>query len=557
MRKMVCFVMAFAMVLGFTQCKKDQPEPQNEGEGNQVRISLNVNGGDNGSRVIVDPNGATMVTFEEGDKIIVSNGGKYLGYLEHNGTTFTGSITNPTEGQPLYFYFLGNKLDVSQLNPGETTSCPPVNISDQTNELPIISMGESLDAYGNPLNYTTGMTSFTAKLHNHCSLMKFNVDTPSTAPICITGMCNTVTVSFYDNHIGEAFQDNGLIMMKGVTSENTETWAVVLAQEALEEGEGVHNSTYSTTGLLYTADHFYSGTRPAIHEIKRGYKYDGDNAITMEANTDTYNALETPLTFEARTAGAKVAFNNYYIGEVSKVEFSTNGGASWSEYDYNYEVTLTNVGDKVMFRGSNNYYATSSTDNYCYFSCSDDCYVYGNVMSLIDKNNFATATTLTYVEGKAVFKRLFYQNTKIDIPASKDLVLPATTITSSCYMFMFYGCTGLTKTPYQLPAMTLEYSCYSDMFSGCSNITTAPVLPAPTLTTYCYSNMFHGCTKLSNVTCLATSTTDNDFTRINNWWLDGVASTGTFTKAANSINWPSGGQTGIPTGWTVETYSGK
>ena len=72
MRSTLYFVMALALVLGFTQCKKDQPTPQTQG----VRITLNVDGGNNNSRVIVNPTGHTnpdyaTVTFEEGDVIYV------------------------------------------------------------------------------------------------------------------------------------------------------------------------------------------------------------------------------------------------------------------------------------------------------------------------------------------------------------------------------------------------------------------------------------------------------------------------------------------------------
>ena len=109
MRRTLYFMMALALVLGLSQCKKEQPlEPQGE----QVRITLNVNnGGNNGSRVNVDPTTSPMVTFEEGDKILVGYDGAYVGTLTHNGTQFEGSInaTQSAEDQPLYFYFVGNK----------------------------------------------------------------------------------------------------------------------------------------------------------------------------------------------------------------------------------------------------------------------------------------------------------------------------------------------------------------------------------------------------------------------------------------------------------------
>lgn len=123
--------------------------------------------------------------------------------------------------------------------------------------------------------------------------------------------------------------------------------------------------------------------------------------------------------------------------------------------------------------------------------------------------------------------------------------LPAATLADYCYDGMFKDCTSLTTAP-ALPATTLAESCYDIMFENCTSLTTAPVLPATTLTRRSYYMMFDGCTNLNSVTCLAT---DRSATECTNYWLSGVSSTGTFTKAAGVI-WPSS-NSGIPTGWTV------
>lgn len=111
---------------------------------------------------------------------------------------------------------------------------------------------------------------------------------------------------------------------------------------------------------------------------------------------------------------------------------------------------------------------------------------------------------------------------------------------------MFAGCSNL-KTASDLPATTLARGCYATMFRGCQ-LSTAPTLPAPTLVFGCYSHMFNGNSNLSQVTMLATdisaeSCLDN--------WLEGVSSTGTFTKAAEMESL-STGVSGIPEGWTVK-----
>ena len=173
MKRINIILMAFAFVLTMTQCKKNEETNQDE----IVTISLDVKY-NNGSKVDVNTMIGT-VNFETGDKVYVGSGGKYVGFLTHNGTNFVGNITNPTEGQPLQFYFLGNVTPAETLTAGTTESCSVV-ISDQTEHLPVISYAPSFE------NYVSGITAYTGHLLNKCALVKFNVTTPSNSPICIT-----------------------------------------------------------------------------------------------------------------------------------------------------------------------------------------------------------------------------------------------------------------------------------------------------------------------------------------------------------------------------------
>ena len=127
--------------------------------------------------------------------------------------------------------------------------------------------------------------------------------------------------------------------------------------------------------------------------------------------------------------------------------------------------------------------------------------------------------------------------------------LPATTLAEGCYNGMFLSCTSLTTAPV-LSATTLANYCYGYMFNDCTSLTTAPSLPATILTNSCYSNMFSGCTNLNKITCLATDISASGCT---NGWVNGVAATGTFTKADSMTGWTTGNN-GIPSGWTVEDY---
>jgi hypothetical protein len=84
------------------------------------------------------------------------------------------------------------------------------------------------------------------------------------------------------------------------------------------------------------------------------------------------------------------------------------------------------------------------------------------------------------------------------------------------------------------------------MFYGCTSLTNAPDLPATTLASNCYEYMFQGCSNLNYIKCLAT---DMSATNCTKNWVDGVAKTGVFVKDINT-SWTVG-ISGIPFGWDV------
>ena len=226
--------------------------------------------------------------------------------------------------------------------------------------------------------------------------------------------------------------------------------------------------------------------------------------------TIAYNALakSTPFTIEAMEAGATVTFKALNSAPARDIQYSTDGGATWSDGNTGgtgVSVVLAKAGDKVSFRGENTNYATSGNNDYSHIDCDKNIKVYGNIMSLIQKTGFETVTALTAVHA---FRRLFKDNVKL-IDAS-DLLLPATTLTNYCYAYMFYGCANLTAAPKEMPATTVADDCYGCMFQGCTELTTVPVeLPATEMKEYCYSSMFYGCSKLTTAPKLPATTLVN------------------------------------------------
>lgn len=228
----------------------------------------------------------------------------------------------------------------------------------------------------------------------------------------------------------------------------------------------------------------------SIHGIPAGW-------TVKNASEEVASMNETPLTIEATKDATTVTIKNPLT---LSIEYSTNGGTSWTPAsDATITISGIGAGSTVQLRGNNAAYSSDGTTaNSMRITGDKDYYVYGNVMSLVNSNDFSTLTTLT---GNYAFARLFLNDAHLMSHATKELVLPATTLTDYCYSFMFYGCKGMTTAP-ALPAMTMAPYCYSHMFGFCHALTATPALPATTLADYCYYRMFLGSNGLATITSL-------------------------------------------------------
>lgn len=97
--------------------------------------------------------------------------------------------------------------------------------------------------------------------------------------------------------------------------------------------------------------------------------------------------------------------------------------------------------------------------------------------------------------------------------------------------------------------------CFAHLFGWCNSLRVAPELSASQFKPYCYYGMFENCTSLQSITCKCKSTEYRGTATKD--WVRGVSSSGTFYAPEDVINddmlWTTG-NSGIPTGWTVETF---
>lgn len=218
------------------------------------------------------------------------------------------------------------------------------------------------------------------------------------------------------------------------------------------------------------------------------------NGWTVNDSSNQY------LTIESLEVNNTIYFTTTYSANTKTISASTDNGVTWSTFtstETGTTIATLNAGDKLLLKGNNSSYGNIHTNH---FNASKPYNVYGNIMSLISGDSFQNADTLT---DAYTFNELFVDDTYLY--SAENLVLPATTLTRSCYTSMFKNCTNLTSAP-ELHATTLELGCYQNMFIGCTSLTTVPSLPATTLEEYCYYNMFNGCTSLTTAPSLPAST---------------------------------------------------
>lgn len=244
------------------------------------------------------------------------------------------------------------------------------------------------------------------------------------------------------------------------------------------------------------------------------------------------------LTFRV-ISGGTIAWTAAGGGYYRTIQYSVNNG-NWTSLTATSEGSTFTVsaGDTVRLRGTNSTYAGSNT-NYDGFSGGTAIFdVEGNIMSLIYGDNFVNNTALT---GTYNFCSMFKQT---NVVSAENLILPAMVMTEGCYRALFANSPSLTVAP-ELPATTLATACYRYMFQDCS-IVTAPDLLAQTLVTSCYEGMFNNCLSLTYIKCLARDISAISATTA---WTTYIKTYGTFVQYAN-VPWETGAN-GIPTRWTV------
>ena len=471
-------IAALAFVGAMTvSCINQLEEPQQPQEGNTVTLTTTVGIETSPATKALDADGKK--TFAAGEKVALiytKSDGSTKAISEYaiqsedihdsgKKATLSFTLTDPKEGAVTLVY------PASLASTAADDGIDPVRLQNTQNGT-LTTLSANFDAATASDNMTVSGTS--AVLSSSINL---------TNPLCIGEFT-----------IKEGGDDITNKLLRLTVSDGTNQYVVnrlatagpvYVAMKPISSDKTVTVS--ATDGL----DYYSKTVTSSAHDMLAA-----NNMYPINVTVTKTDDRATPLTFEAvADAGANVTFTlqDVIISAAGTVEYSKDG-TNWYTYTSGNAIPLAK-GEKVSFRGSKTKYDGS------FFSCTNDCYIYGNVMSLVSPTGFETAQC----SNSATFWRLFEYNTKIKNHPSKPLMLPATTLTDNCYGQMFRGCTGLTLPPI-LPATTLPSGCYQGMFDGCTRLTTAPELPATSLNYRCYASMFEGCSGLVAAPVLSATT---------------------------------------------------
>lgn len=267
MKKLSTIIMALALVLGMSQCKKQETPtsatPSNPG----VHITVNV--GDQDGKDGKDNNGEKhniapaygLFAFTQGDVLYVGHHGKYVGKLTFNGACFDGTIyPDATATDNLHFYFLGNAALSEPLpetiEEGTDITSRTINIADQSGNLPVLSYGASTKPF------TGTGTTYSTTLRNQCALVRINLLNKTTDAVMLSSVPTEATINFASNTITPT-NTRGDITLYGEESVDTHRWAILLPgtdlsgrQDLIWQGEGgeegmpaIGNNTYVNAGI--------------------------------------------------------------------------------------------------------------------------------------------------------------------------------------------------------------------------------------------------------------------------------------------------------------------
>ena len=360
MKRLSTIIMALALVLGMSQCKKQETPTTGNTTPIYPGVHITVNVGDqdgkdnNGEKHNIAPQYG-LFSFSSGDVLYVGHNGQYVGSLTFNNGFFDGTIypDGTVTDQLLHFYFVGNAAVTGTPVANETTSLS-INIADQSENLPVLSYGASTKPF------TSTGTTYSATLRNQCALVRFDLENQGDYEVTLSGVPTQATVDFANNAITPNTNATDDITLYGEEGNTAYRWAILLPGTSLSptvhtdltwNGEGelpvMGNNTYINSGLSIT------------------------NPLPLPDAPDAQYAVKTSdgtLTQFSVSANKKVYFSraNLRYGE------SLSSIPGWSLHAHQFDEHEDAYGEHGYNNTYSGYNATYDLDRICWGRLAND-----------------------------------------------------------------------------------------------------------------------------------------------------------------------------------------
>ena len=307
--------------------------------------------------------------------------------------------------------------------------------------------------------------------------------------------------------------------------------------------------------------------------------------------TTIVDYLKMPFTVENIDSETGVFTFKRWTNLYTYYTYSIDGGTTWNNVTISTRDITVNVpsGGKIQILGNNTTNGmVLSTDNHAAFVFSKKFTVYGNIVSLFDKENYETLTVVSPSNaGKFTFTGLLRDNTTLESAENLNFGNLSSIGQGLQFSNMFFGCTNLKIAPKTIGIRTNNTwnSAFNGMFWGCSNLITVPVFENGFVVGNAkstFKGMFRGCSALKNgmdmrnftwslntgydngscsnmyydcssITLVYAPNVTGAYQKEFVGWLTNVPQNGTLHKRT-LLNLPANSADGIPSGWTVVNH---
>jgi len=353
MKRLSTIIMALALVLGMSQCKKQETPTTGNTTPSNPGVHITVNVGDQDGKDGKDNNGERhniapangLFAFSSGDQLYVGHNGEFVGTLKFKNGFFDGTIYPDASvtDQPLHFFFLGNSELKSDTIVNQTTSLS-ISIADQSENLPVLSYGASTKPF------TGAGTTYSTTLKNKCALVRFDLQNQGDYEVTLSNVPTLATVNFANPTAETAIvategQTNANMTLYGEEGNTAIRWAILLPGTNLSTGHNDLTITYSgDVNLTELAHNDYVNSGISIN-----------NPLPLPAAPDAQYAVKTSdgtLTQFSVSANKKVYFSRGNL----KADFTSGGFAEgWSFHDTQFgevagpTMNLDNPDDKRYY----------------------------------------------------------------------------------------------------------------------------------------------------------------------------------------------------------------